>query len=440
MESYTQLFILLLFAGLLFAIVVAPVFALYFYWSSWRDKRGYRRFCQAIDAWDSSRNRSTSALVEGHTVRPLFLSLNASKSDIERDLDPQEPGFLSLPRQLPRLSTNGGSVLAIRVDCDFPASFAFTLETLLDKAAKQSGLSVEYQSGDATFDREVYVTCEDFSFLRSYLTTQRRAQILGLLAGDFQQVRYLKHRRELLLCSRAGYLRESTGATAAQAAVSAALSLATSEQPNSQGRLPAVSPQLRASLPSRASTVRASMLQTTLLLILAGVLLLSGPCHQLERQIVSTEPLVSRTLIMALVPIAALVLRALKRSRGTSHAHRYVALTLLRYLISVPLLAFPLVVLGNSLLDPFQPFLEQGSFVTLDSRTYSLPNHTFGEFRVAVLRLSNDDESKIPRLAEVVVSDERAQALLGTPEAPAIVTLKPGLFGLTHAVDFSLDR
>lgn len=373
-------------------------------------------------------------------VRPLFLSLNASKSDIERELDPQEPGFLSLPRQLPRLSTNGGSVLALRVDCDFPASFAFTLETLLDKAAKQSGLSVEYQSRDATFDREVYVSCEDPAFLRSYLTTQRRAQILGLLTGDFQQVRYLKHRGELLLCSRGGYLRKSTDVTVAHEVVSAALALATAEQPDSQSRLPAVSLAPRASRAPSASTVRASMIQMALLLILAGVLLVSGACHQLEREIVSTEPLVSRTLILALLPIAALIFRAIQHSRGTSHAHRYVVLTLLRYLLTVPLLAFPLVVLGNSLLDPFQPFLEQGSFVTLDSRTYSLRNHTFGEFRVAVLRLSNEEGARVPRLVEVVVSDERAQALLGTPESPAIVTLKPGLFGLTHAVDFSLDR
>ncbi|HLA73691.1 MAG TPA: hypothetical protein VK624_19445 [Steroidobacteraceae bacterium] len=101
-------------------------------------------------------------------------------------------------------SLNGAS---ISIDLPGGLDFSLRLETFLDRFAKYVGLAREWETGDATFDQRIYITCDD-PLLQSALSSDAALHqtLSRVLATDGRSI-YCAHGRLWLECGSEGEAR-----------------------------------------------------------------------------------------------------------------------------------------------------------------------------------------------------------------------------------------
>lgn len=88
-------------------------------------------------------------------------------------------------------SRNSPSSFAIRLPCVSRGEFKVTRESRLDALFKRLGISVELQTGDSSFDRELYIQTDSVEFARAYFADyDKREALQRIIQSGCRSVTY----------------------------------------------------------------------------------------------------------------------------------------------------------------------------------------------------------------------------------------------------------
>ena len=423
---------LLLIGGALLCVLFAPLFAALSLFRSAACRRGFKRFCRHFGGKVTHLYGSTPL---PHSNPVAFASLYTGTEGGQKPTDgpvgAERHSAEAQAIEFPKVKASSEGILALYTECDLPCSFALTKEGSFDAASKAAGLVREHHTGDAAFDRTVFVSCEEVAFLRRYLTPERREAVTSLLQGGIQQVRYVRALQRLYLFSSPSYLRGCQPADSehlfdALAVLARATGSAT----------PEASPRPTKRSAAPISARRSGWADVAALAGLAACLYAIKQAKVPARQIISGEPVFMTTAAVSLALSGAVLAWHLRRVRGSSTAHRTLARLWACLLLLIPASTYVILVFGNSLLDVSSTYEEPATFQDLGvwSQRHRLNLYSHH----ATARLTIDRGELEPRKVEIIISQERAESLKGKEGHRGYAVLRSGAFGFEYGVDFTV--
>lgn len=422
------IYLILIGVTLPFVLPIMLVFSIY--WRAWRNGRGFKSLCNALGARLGAHKNIAHLTLGEHSIRLLWASESSRYTFSsfvyahDHPLDKERDQFVFPPVTLTR-----GGIVVLLMECDLPVSFAFSRETTFDALAKRSGLAREHQTADTSFDKEVYISCEDKGFLQGYLTPERRKLIFTLLQNGFQQIFYSRKAKQLALCSDGSFLRSHIDAASAQQLTREYLSLVPTEAASSREHKAFVSE------PHQISDVdqkeRNAWVAKEAAICIVALILVYFYGGLFGSGLVSWMGFISAVAAVSLGVFVLLAAKEWRRVQGTSTGHQKLIATMLKNAIAVPLATYLVLSTANRYLDLAAAREVSGTF---DGVREHHGRRRIWNYYTADLSLPMPS-GKVVRV-ELYTARDRLEELRGRSGRPVIIWVKPGLLGFEYVADF----
>lgn len=415
--------------GYALPFVLIALFLLPRFWLAHRSRGGFSKLCAALGAPTAAHDGIAQVMIGEREVR-VMLASDSKRAAFEALVyghagpSPEQLDGLSFPA----VAIGRAGIAVFLCESSLPVSFALSRESALDSLAKKSGFAHEHQTGDAAFDKSVYVSCDDAQFARSYLTPERRAAVLNLLEHGFQQILYVKGTRQLALCSDESFLTKDLGSAATQRLARDYVGLAAAELAvHTESRFAAKAPEARGV--AARERARGPLYGWALAVGLLGMLYVNGGLWGCA--FLSWTGFLEAVALLSLVLLGATVAFMAHRLRGTSSGHRQLASVVLAGAVLAPLGSFLALSAANNHLDsaPANEFAGRLEAVR-EHRKKGRSSYT------AALRIMGPADSVT--VVDVPVSSSRVDELRAKQGQAAKIWVKPGFLGFKHVTSFEV--
>jgi hypothetical protein len=391
--SWSGIIALVIVVGCLVGILLGPVLAIWWmFLNIFVLPRRFKAVCEALHAWNAETGKPSPSTLSGITFLPVFIKSELTLHDTLYGRSQGETAqSAALP--FPRIVTRGGAVFGFLTECDF--------------------------------DRSVYITCEEHRTFMSYLSPERRAGILSLFNEGFAQLVYVRGTKTLALISGTRLPMKASSAERASRFIDQLSRLVPTAQSYSPQHsvAPPVSP--REKVKTQGRRIRGVLG----LIALVVVYLIGVPA---SRQVVSDDGAESLATLVATVLFGAYTLSVFSTVKGTSTAHRGLLRSIVVGGVMISVLSWFGVVLANQVLDQANSFQQEATFTGI---TESIKRRSRKEYYA---NFNFYDPAGKQRSVSFHISASTAENLKGVPTRAAVVFLKPGAFGIRHAIGYDL--